>query len=165
MFVCTGGMGEQGMASEKFKYGVEAPQESVDSIVWPAPLVLIIDDDSNIQEALEFLLKMEGYRVIVCEDGDAGVRSISSDVDVVLLDIKMPGKDGFQVYKELKALSPRVPIIFYSAYQNIMDAPDVRQTYTPFAYLDKSGDPTTLLSTLEQAVKYSRRIQDSEETK
>jgi DNA-binding response OmpR family regulator len=60
--------------------------------------VLIADDEVNIVVSLEFLMKREGHRVSVVRDGDAALEAIRRDrPDLVLLDVMMPGKSGFEV--------------------------------------------------------------------
>jgi DNA-binding response OmpR family regulator len=61
-------------------------------------LVLIADDEANIVVSLEFLMKREGHRVSVARDGDAALAAIRElRPDLVLLDVMMPGKTGFEV--------------------------------------------------------------------
>ena len=66
--------------------------------------VLIADDEQNIVISLEFLMKREGYQVEVANDGEEAVRRIrASRPDLVLLDVMMPKKSGFEVCQEVKA--------------------------------------------------------------
>lgn len=122
------------------------------------PLVLIIDDDSAVRQSLQYLLQREAYRTIACKDGDEGLQAMHAGVCAVILDIKMPGKDGFQVYEEIKARFPMAPIIFYSAYQDAMESIALKQGYTAFSYIDKDGDADKLLASVQRAVSYSRTM-------
>ncbi len=66
--------------------------------------VLIADDEQNIVISLEFLMKREGFEVLVASDGDEAIRRIRADQpDLVLLDVMMPKKSGFEVCQEVKA--------------------------------------------------------------
>ena len=66
--------------------------------------ILIADDEQNILISLEFLMKREGYEVIVAQDGEEAVHKIRSErPDLVLLDVMMPRKSGFEVCQEVKA--------------------------------------------------------------
>lgn len=66
--------------------------------------ILIADDEPNIVISLEFLMKREGYEVLIANDGEEAVHRIRSDVpDLVLLDVMMPKKSGFEVCQEVKA--------------------------------------------------------------
>ena len=65
--------------------------------------VLIADDEPNIVISLEFLMKREGYRVSVARDGNAALDTIRRDrPDLVLLDVMMPGKSGFEVCQAVR---------------------------------------------------------------
>ena len=60
--------------------------------------VLIADDEQNIVISLEFLMKREGFEVVVANDGEEAIRRIRADQpDLVLLDVMMPKKSGFEV--------------------------------------------------------------------
>ncbi len=66
--------------------------------------ILIVDDEQNIVISLEFLMKREGFEVTVASDGDEGIRRIRAErPDLVLLDVMMPKKNGFEVCQEIKA--------------------------------------------------------------
>ena len=66
--------------------------------------VLIADDEQNIVISLEFLMKREGFEVVVANDGDEAIRRIRADQpDLVLLDVMMPKKSGFEVCQEVKS--------------------------------------------------------------
>src|SRR5690349_7802854 len=76
-------------------------------------LVLIIDDDRSVRASLELALGTR-YRVKTSMDADDGVAGMNEDVSVVILDIKMAGKDGFEAYSLLRKKDEDVPIIFHS---------------------------------------------------
>jgi DNA-binding response OmpR family regulator len=66
--------------------------------------VLIADDEPNIVISLEFLMKREGHRVSVARDGDAALEVIRRErPDLVLLDVMMPGKSGFEVCQAVRS--------------------------------------------------------------
>jgi DNA-binding response OmpR family regulator len=66
--------------------------------------VLIADDEPNIVISLEFLMKREGHRVTVARDGDAALETIRRErPDLVLLDVMMPGRSGFEVCQAVRA--------------------------------------------------------------
>ncbi len=83
--------------------------------------VLVIDDDSNICELLRNYLENEGYEVCTASDGEEGISTFRiQDPDIVLLDIMMPKKDGWQVCKEIRSHSTK-PIIIISAKGDTID--------------------------------------------
>lgn len=66
--------------------------------------ILIVDDDPNIVISLEFLMKREGFDVVVARDGEAALQAMAERVpDLVLLDIVMPKKDGYEVCQQIRA--------------------------------------------------------------
>jgi two-component system, OmpR family, alkaline phosphatase synthesis response regulator PhoP len=66
--------------------------------------ILIADDEQNIVISLEFLMKREGFEVSVANDGEEALARIRSDApDLVLLDVMMPRKTGFEVCQEVKS--------------------------------------------------------------
>ena len=66
--------------------------------------ILIADDEQNIVISLEFLMKREGFEVSIANDGEEAVNMIRAQrPDLVLLDVMMPKKSGFEVCQEIKA--------------------------------------------------------------
>lgn len=77
--------------------------------------VLIVDDEAQIRRALRTALTGHGYRVDVAEDGESGLAALASQVpDVLVLDLVMPGLDGFEVLRQTRTWS-NLPIIVLSA--------------------------------------------------
>ena len=68
------------------------------------PKVLIVDDEPNIVISLEFLMKRKGYQTLVARDGDEALAAVETfRPDLVLLDIMLPRRDGFEVCQRLRA--------------------------------------------------------------
>lgn len=66
--------------------------------------ILIVDDEPNIVISLEFLMKREGFEVSVANDGEAALEKVAAVVpDLVLLDIMMPKKNGYEVCQHIRA--------------------------------------------------------------
>lgn len=77
--------------------------------------LLIIDDEPSIRESLSSFFEDEGYTVFTAEDGEHGVDLFSvTDIDVVITDLRMPGKDGFYVMKTIHETSPDTPVLVVS---------------------------------------------------
>ncbi len=77
--------------------------------------VLAIDDDPAMTELLTMLLKTHGFEVITANNGRDGVKKVGEDSpNVVILDLMMPGMDGWQVCTEMRKFS-NVPILIFSA--------------------------------------------------
>lgn len=80
-----------------------------------AKTVLTIDDDTAITELLAMLLRTHGYEVFTANNGEEGIKAIGElNPHVVVLDLMMPGLDGWQVCKQVRAFSD-VPIVILSA--------------------------------------------------
>lgn len=121
------------------------------------PLIQVVDDDLRIRQGLQLNLQ-KMYRVQLCDSGEEGIQAVNDEVDVMILDIKMPGKNGLQVYEAVKAKYPDLPIIFYSAYQSVLEGAELNQKYKPFCYIDKSADVQELLETVKRAITYSQAL-------
>jgi two-component system cell cycle sensor histidine kinase/response regulator CckA len=81
--------------------------------------ILLIDDESFIRKVVSRILTKEGFRVITCKDGQEGVDSYQSlfpEVDLILLDLIMPNKDGEKTFYELKEINPDLKVIFISGF-------------------------------------------------
>lgn len=84
--------------------------------------LLVVEDDAAIRRGLVDLLRSEQYTVDEAEDGPSGLEKILTDPpDLVLLDIMMPGMDGFDVLKAVRADNLDVPVIFLSARSQEID--------------------------------------------
>ena len=76
--------------------------------------ILIIEDDADIREGIRILLESENYTVSEAGDGRSGLETMSKDIDLVILDVMMPGMSGIQVCKEIRSFS-NVPVLFLTA--------------------------------------------------
>lgn len=80
--------------------------------------ILVADDEPNILVSLEYLLKREGYTVLLAHDGQEALDLIASErPDLVLLDVMMPGKSGFEVCQAVRASEALqgIPILMLTA--------------------------------------------------
>ena len=83
--------------------------------------LLIVDDDPNICDMLKLYFENEGYKVKTAYDGIEGLNAFKMyDPDLVLLDIMMPRKDGWQVCREIREISPK-PVIMITAKGDVFD--------------------------------------------
>jgi adenylate cyclase len=84
----------------------------------PKKIILVVDDEPDILEYLKKRLESRDYQVITASDGIEGLKKANNqDVDLVLLDIVMPNKDGFTMLRELKSRESTrdIPVIIVSA--------------------------------------------------
>lgn len=84
------------------------------------PTVLIVDDEENIRDAIAFTLRREGFDVLIASTGNEAIDLASQQPDAVLLDIMLPGIDGLEVLRRLRATS-NVPVLMLSAKGDEID--------------------------------------------
>jgi len=84
--------------------------------------VLVVDDDPNIRSMLERGLRYEGFTVDLAPDGETAVDALRrSSPDLVILDILLPGIDGLEVCRRVRALGDDVPILMLTARDEVVD--------------------------------------------
>lgn len=77
---------------------------------------LVIDDDFDSCEMLQFMFKARGCEVIICQDSQEGIRLVrDGKFDAVILDYRMPELDGSDVCRAIRTFNKDVPIVFFSA--------------------------------------------------
>ena len=111
--------------------------------------LLIIDDEKELVNMLSEFLSHRGYAVATAQDGEEGLNKFDTESpDLVLCDIKMPRKDGFQFLKEVRASRRWVPIIIISALD---DPASVLKGYDFQAdfYISKPVDLNETLRSIE----------------
>lgn len=105
--------------------------------------ILIVDDDENVRVLCERAMRELGYITHLASSGLEALQFINENpqVDLVILDVRMPSLDGIQVLKQLRSKNINIPVIFYSDYSTYKDD---FTTWLADAYLVKSSDPTKL---------------------
>ena len=84
--------------------------------------ILICDDEVGVRESLNLILE-DSYELDFASSGNEAIEKItSSNFDGVLLDIKMPSKDGLETLKEIKEISPNTKVIIVTGYQSVETA-------------------------------------------
>ena len=84
--------------------------------------ILLIEDEPSLIFTLRDTLENEGYIVIVCEDGEEAVGLAQENKpDIIILDIMLPGKNGYEICQELRALKFTIPIIILTAKNQELD--------------------------------------------
>jgi len=78
--------------------------------------ILIVEDEEHIAEGLQLNLEMEGYKTIIAADGNTALDVYrSTNVDLILLDVMLPGISGYDVCRQIRREAGRVPILFLTA--------------------------------------------------
>lgn len=82
--------------------------------------VLVVDDEPIVRESIRDWLKNAGFDVVTAETGEEALAVIArQDISVMILDVRLPGKTGIKVLKEVKALKPQIKTIMISAYPSV----------------------------------------------
>ena len=127
--------------------------------------ILIIDDEASIRETLEALLELEGYRVEMAIDGEAGLGRIEQrSYDLVLLDLALPGKNGIEILELIRERAPELPVIMLTAYgtvDNVVDA--IRAGAQNF--VQKPWDNEKLLADIRAAIARRRAEEENVQLK
>ncbi|MDX9713826.1 MAG: sigma-54 dependent transcriptional regulator [Dissulfurispiraceae bacterium] len=127
--------------------------------------VLVIEDEQEMLENYSRLLKRIGYECIPESDSTAVVHGISKNKytsDIVLTDLKMPGKDGFDILSASLQANPEVPVIVVTAFADITTAVEAVKRGA-FDFIAKPFSTDQLMITLERAIK-QKNIADENRT-
>lgn len=84
--------------------------------------IVTTDDDPAIRKILQIMLRKEGYMVTACEEGNGLLqllRQSEESIDLILLDIKMPGFSGFELLEMIRASYPQIPIVMITAFNDL----------------------------------------------
>ena len=81
--------------------------------------ILVCDDEEGIRESLKLILEKD-YEVIFAENGDIAIQKLkSAPADLVILDIKMPRRDGLDTLREIKKLNPATKVVIATGYRSV----------------------------------------------
>src|SRR5512140_3347789 len=117
--------------------------------------ILVIDDDAAVRDSVRMIIEYEGYEFLGAASGPEGIALFEKESpDLVFLDIKMPGMDGFEVLERLKATSD-VPIVMISGHGTGATGADAVRRGA-FDFIDKPLDSDRLLVTIRNALERSR---------
>ena len=84
--------------------------------------ILVVDDDKNFRLLLEAELTLEGYEVVLADNGLAALEEIKEEVpDLVILDLKMPDLHGLEVLRTIREKNKELPVIICTAYEKMQD--------------------------------------------
>lgn len=84
--------------------------------------ILVVEDDTDLQSVLRRILEAEGYRVLRAVDGEQGIATaLDFEPQLVILDVGLPGKDGNEVARDLRARGFRAPMLMLTARSSVID--------------------------------------------
>jgi len=115
--------------------------------------ILVVDDEPNAVKVLSAILREEGYHVLASMNVDHAVSVMKTeDVDAVITDMKMPGKDGFQLFNYISQHHQNTPVMFLTAYGSVESAVQA-MTSGAYHYFIKPPDYTKLKDVLAAAIE------------
>ncbi|MBF0450309.1 MAG: sigma-54-dependent Fis family transcriptional regulator [Candidatus Magnetomorum sp.] len=118
--------------------------------------ILIIDDDDQLRTSFQKLLGEEGYTVDIAPSGEIGVEKMIQHMpDVVILDMRLPGMNGFETFQTIHHRSPKIPVIIMTAFGTTETAIEAMKIGA-FDYILKPFEIPEMLTIIKQAVEASR---------
>ena len=120
------------------------------------PLVMLVDDEAPFVETMTKRLERRDLNVIPTFSGQEALEALDEhqNVDVVILDVKIPGMDGHQVLEEIKKHSPVLPVIMLTGHGALPSAKEALQKGA-FDYLSKPCDINVLAAKIEDACRHA----------
>jgi excisionase family DNA binding protein len=116
------------------------------------PLVLVVDDDARLREFVRVNLEMEGYTVREASSADEALAALEDQApQLVLLDVVMPGIDGWQMLQRMQERHGSIPVIMFSGKVDDESAADAEQRGAR-AFVGKPFDPQQLIERAKQLV-------------
>lgn len=120
------------------------------------PSVLIVEDETVLSGAMRMYLERHGYEAVVAGSGEEALRLLrDSEMDLAVLDFKLPGMDGLQTLREIKQLSPATEVVMLTAHGSVKTAVEAMRAGA-FDYLAKPADLEELTVVLERAWGHAR---------
>jgi DNA-binding response OmpR family regulator len=114
--------------------------------------ILIVDDEAIERQALTEILRLEGYYVASVANGEAAVDYVRlNNVDVMILDLRMPGMSGIDVIKVVNRISPDLEILLLTAHGSMESAIDALRNRI-HDYLLKPASPSQIIDSVERAL-------------
>jgi len=120
------------------------------------PSILIVDDEPSILQSFEGLLTDEGFEVVTASNGYEALKIIEQDPpDIVLLDIWMPGIDGLETLKEIRATNPHIPVIMVTGHGTIETAVNATKIGA-FDFIEKPLSIDKVIVEINNALNFRR---------
>lgn len=114
--------------------------------------ILVVDDEEALRTVLGSELEGEGYAVQMAGDGDEAIKILEKDTfDLILLDIKMPTVDGFEVLKFVKQHQPATKVIMLTGFADLKNAIESKKLGAE-DFVSKPYDLVDLLTTVERVL-------------
>jgi len=125
--------------------------------------ILVVEDEEHLAMGIKFNLVAEGYRVTVCGDGRAAVKLMTeslADIDLVVLDLMLPGMSGYAVCESLRAIDREMPVLILSA-RTLSEDRTRGFDLGANQYMTKPFDLDEFISRVRNLLSYSRRKEEN----
>src|SRR5512137_1490426 len=118
--------------------------------------ILVIDDEAAIRDSMRMILEYEGYEFLGAATGEEGIALVERDsIDLVFLDIKMPGMDGLDVLGRLKSVAENLPVVMISGHGTVATAVEATKLGA-FDFIEKPLATERILLAIRNALGYQR---------
>jgi two-component system nitrogen regulation response regulator NtrX len=125
--------------------------------------ILVIDDESAIRDSMRMILEYEGCEFLGAATGEEGITLVEREsIDLVFLDIKMPGMDGLEVLGRLKAVAEDLPVVMISGHGTVATAVEATKLGA-FDFIEKPLATERILLAIRNALGF-RRLRDENQT-
>ena len=113
--------------------------------------ILVVDDDEAIRTLLTEELEDEGYKVLIATNARDALKMVAAEpLDLVILDIRMPGMDGLEALPRILGIKEGLPVIMNTAYSQYQDS---FMSWAADAYVVKSSDLTELKEKVKELIQ------------
>src|SRR6266567_4381144 len=119
------------------------------------PTILVVDDEPLIRWTLSERLGQDGHAIVEAETAKTALARFGPDIDLVLLDYKLPDSDGLQVLKTMKARDPDVPVILLTAFSSVETAVEAMKQGA-YHYANKPFNLDEIALLVEKALETTR---------
>lgn len=118
--------------------------------------ILIVDDEQSHRTMLKAVLSMEGYVISEADDGISAIKAVENEpFDLVLMDIRMTDMDGIEAMREIKKISPSIPVVMMTAYASVKTAVEALKS-DAYDYLTKPLEIEELKILIQKALDHYR---------
>ncbi len=116
------------------------------------PNLLIVDDEPVARQSLSDILKLEGYNVATAPNGQAAVEHVRMyPIDLMIVDLRMPGMDGLEVIQVVNQISPETEVILLTAYSSVETAVQALRLRI-HDYLSKPATPAQIVASVKKGL-------------
>ncbi len=126
-----------------------------------SPRLLVLDDEPRMVDILAMVLRREGYEVTSCTDADRALEILAAEpFDLLITDLRMPGRDGLEVLRSARAESPELPVILMTAHASVRTAIAAMKEGA-VDYVEKPFDNDELKALVRRALDLTRLAREN----